>query len=77
MSCRILLSGVDDLRAAGCRLYVVSSAQSDENTIWVSEVWESKEHATPCAGRLGIRYVVAFKLSHSVQSVRTREKVTR
>lgn len=40
----VLLNGVDDLRAAGCHLYVVSSAQDDDDTIWVTEIWESKEH---------------------------------
>lgn len=40
----ILLSGVDGLREAGCHLYVVSRAQADDDTIWVSEVWESKQH---------------------------------
>lgn len=40
----ILLSGVDGLRAAGCRLYVVSVSDVDEETIWVTEVWQSKEH---------------------------------
>lgn len=40
----ILLSGVDGLRRAGCHLYIVSAAQGDDETIWVSEVWESKKH---------------------------------
>jgi quinol monooxygenase YgiN len=40
----ILLRGVDGLRAAGCHLYVVSAAADDEDTIWVTEVWDSKEH---------------------------------
>lgn len=40
----ILLSGVDGLRRAGCHPHVVSAAQADDETIWVSEVWESKEH---------------------------------
>jgi quinol monooxygenase YgiN len=40
----ILLSGVDGLRAAGCDLYVVSLSETDADTIWVSEVWQSKEH---------------------------------
>jgi quinol monooxygenase YgiN len=40
----ILLSGVDGLRAAGCRLYVVGRAEADPDTIVVSEVWDSKEH---------------------------------
>jgi quinol monooxygenase YgiN len=39
----ILLSGVDGLRAAGCRLYVVGVPDDDDNIIWVTEVWESKE----------------------------------
>lgn len=40
----ILLAGVDGLRKAGCHLYVVGSAHADDNTIWVSEVWESTDH---------------------------------
>ncbi|MFC5925812.1 putative quinol monooxygenase [Micromonospora vulcania] len=40
----ILLSGVDGLREAGCDLYVVSVSTTDDVTIWVSEVWQSKEH---------------------------------
>ena len=39
----ILLSGVDGLREAGCDLYVVSVSDADDVTIWVSEVWQSKE----------------------------------
>ena len=41
---KVLLSGADGLRAAGCHLYVVGTAADDDVTIWVSEVWESKEH---------------------------------
>lgn len=40
----ILLGGVDSLRAAGCELYIVSLSDIDEDTIWVNEVWQSKEH---------------------------------
>jgi len=40
----ILLRGVDGLREAGCHLYIVGSANADDDTIWVSEVWESKQH---------------------------------
>jgi quinol monooxygenase YgiN len=40
----ILLSGADRLRDYGCHLYVVSVSDTDEDTIWVSEVWESKQH---------------------------------
>jgi quinol monooxygenase YgiN len=41
---RILLGGLDGLRQAGCRLYVVGVSESDPELIWVNEVWESKEH---------------------------------
>jgi len=39
----ILLSGLDGLRAAGCEAYIVGVSETDD-TIWVSEVWRSKEH---------------------------------
>ena len=41
---RILLSGVDGLRTAGCQVYAVSVSDTDPDLIWVSEVWQSKEH---------------------------------
>ena len=40
----ILLSGVDRLREVGCLLYVVSVADAQPDLIWVTEVWDSKEH---------------------------------
>ena len=40
----ILLSGVEGLREAGCELYVVGVSDQDDVTIWVTEVWRSKEH---------------------------------
>ncbi|TQS46240.1 antibiotic biosynthesis monooxygenase [Cryptosporangium phraense] len=39
----ILLSGLDGLRRAGCSRYLVAAAADDDVTIWVSEVWRSKE----------------------------------
>jgi quinol monooxygenase YgiN len=39
----ILLSGADGLRQVGCDLYVVGVSKTDDVTIWVSEVWQSKE----------------------------------
>jgi quinol monooxygenase YgiN len=39
----ILLGGAGGLRRAGCDLYVVSVSDTDDVTIWVSEVWQSKE----------------------------------
>ncbi|MEU8610846.1 putative quinol monooxygenase [Actinoplanes sp. NPDC048791] len=41
---KILLSGVDGLREAGCRLYVVGVSETDPDLIWVNEVWASKDH---------------------------------
>ncbi len=38
----ILTSGAGGLGAAGCHLYVVGLAATDDVTIWVTEVWESK-----------------------------------
>jgi quinol monooxygenase YgiN len=40
----VLVAGADGLRKAGCDLYVVTESATDEDTVWVSEVWESKEH---------------------------------
>nr|WP_232049976.1 antibiotic biosynthesis monooxygenase [Actinoplanes sp. OR16] len=41
---KILLSGAGGLRAAGAHIYVVGVADTDDQTIFVNEVWESKEH---------------------------------
>ncbi|MEU2777808.1 antibiotic biosynthesis monooxygenase [Streptomyces sp. NPDC007162] len=40
----VLVAAADGLRKAGCHLYVVTESATDEDTVWVSEVWESKEH---------------------------------
>ena len=40
----ILMRGDDYLPAAGCHLYVISVSDDDPDTIWVNEVWESREH---------------------------------
>jgi quinol monooxygenase YgiN len=40
----ILLAGADGLRAAGCLQYTVAIDPGDDSKIWVTEVWESKEH---------------------------------
>jgi quinol monooxygenase YgiN len=39
----ILLSGVDGLRAIGCLAYVVGNSDTDADTIWVTEIWRSRE----------------------------------
>jgi quinol monooxygenase YgiN len=38
----LLLDGVEGLREIGCELYVVGLADDDEDTICVTEVWQSK-----------------------------------
>jgi quinol monooxygenase YgiN len=40
----ILLDGADGLRDAGCRAYIVSVSDDDEDLIHVMEVWDSKDH---------------------------------
>jgi quinol monooxygenase YgiN len=40
----VLTGGADGLRAAGCRLYAVGLSATDENMIWVTEIWESRQH---------------------------------
>jgi quinol monooxygenase YgiN len=39
----VLLEAADGLRAVGCRSYVVGVADDDEVTVWVTEVWASKQ----------------------------------
>jgi quinol monooxygenase YgiN len=40
---KLLLSGAEGLKSAGCHLYVVSVAENDPELIHVTEAWESKE----------------------------------
>ena len=40
----ILLRGIDTLRELGCYQYVVGVSLADTDTIWVTEMWESREH---------------------------------
>lgn len=40
----ILISGADRLKAIGCQLYVVGLSDTDPDVVWVSEVWDSREH---------------------------------
>lgn len=39
----ILTAGIDNAKKAGCTLSVIAAAENDADTIWVTEVWESKE----------------------------------
>ena len=40
----ILLAGRDGLREAGCLSYIVGASTTDDDVIWVTEVWESAAH---------------------------------
>lgn len=37
----ILLSGAGGLRATGCQVYAVGTADGDADVIWVTEIWDS------------------------------------
>jgi quinol monooxygenase YgiN len=39
----ILVGAAAGLRELGCQLYVVSLSESDDDVIWVSEVWLTKQ----------------------------------
>lgn len=40
----ILLQASESVSSAkGCHLYIVSKDSQDENTIWITEVWDTKE----------------------------------
>lgn len=39
----ILVSVSEELPQLGCLLYVVSLSDTDDDMIWVSEVWQTKE----------------------------------
>ncbi|MFI2754800.1 putative quinol monooxygenase [Cellulomonas sp. P22] len=40
----ILTRGAPALRDIGCHAYIVATATTDDQTIWVTEVWESATH---------------------------------
>jgi quinol monooxygenase YgiN len=40
----ILLSGPGHVGPAGCQQYVVGVSESDPDLIFVTEIWQSKEH---------------------------------
>lgn len=39
-----LADGSGALREAGCHAYVVAVSDSDPDVVWVTEIWESREH---------------------------------
>lgn len=40
---KLLLRDVEALKAVGCHLYVVGVSDEHPDTIWVTEVWETRE----------------------------------
>jgi quinol monooxygenase YgiN len=38
-----LVSGQEGLKAAGCDLYAVGTSDTDEDLVWVNEIWVSRE----------------------------------
>lgn len=40
----ILLKSADGLKTAGCDLYAVGISEEDPDRIWVTEIWQSKQH---------------------------------
>ena len=40
----LLLGGVDGLAEVGCETYLVAVSPDDPDMIWVTEVWQSKQH---------------------------------
>ena len=40
----ILLAGVDRLSEVGCDSYIVGVSDSEADIIWVTEVWQTREH---------------------------------
>lgn len=43
---------------AGCRLYVVSIDSEDEDLVWVTEVWDSKEDHAASLQQESIRSII-------------------
>ena len=40
----ILLKAAEGVsKAKGCKLYVIGEDKDDKNTVWVTEIWDSKE----------------------------------
>jgi quinol monooxygenase YgiN len=40
----ILSNSFDQLRELGCVFYLVGLSDTDDDTIWVTEIWQSKAH---------------------------------
>ena len=43
----------------GCRLYLVSKDKTDNDTIWVTEVWDSKEDHANSLNAEGVKALIS------------------
>jgi quinol monooxygenase YgiN len=44
--------------AKGCRLYLVSTDETDSDTIWVTEVWDTKEDHNNSLNAEGVKALI-------------------
>lgn len=44
--------------AEGCHLYIVSKDKSDQDTVWITEVWDSKEAHDNSLGKPGVKELI-------------------
>lgn len=56
---RLLLQGAEAMNApAGCLLYLISTSLSEDDAIWVTEVWDSKEAHDASLSIPGVREII-------------------
>lgn len=53
----ILLEGTGDM--PGCRSYVVAEDPTDPDAVWVTEVWESRQHHMNSLNLPGVQAAIA------------------
>ncbi len=54
-----LLKAAEIMRAMeGCHVYIISEATDDPDTIWISEVWRSKDDHGASLANEGIRGII-------------------
>lgn len=55
----LLLAGQDHTPMPGCRLYAISTAETDPDLIWVNEIWDSKEAHDASLQLPGVRATIS------------------
>lgn len=55
----LLWRNLDELRAAGCLLYIVNLAVDEADVVWVTEVWESARHHAASMELPGVKAAMA------------------